>query len=1752
MARNADDLQLPTMSVQGMWTPESGREPTPEELLQYSMSQGRAPAEEPPTAPERTVEPGPATELPTMDIRAWTPESGREPSPEELLAYSSPTVPVEQEGVFRDVHGNVVPEPEPKYTPEEVALRQTPGAAPAYPELEGYIHPEDRPPPPPPPQVMIEDDFGQIIPEYVPQQRQSLRPVTINPINMDPRETEDPGRFMSAIGSFSQGVGSLIASVPKTVALWFAPDTDMGEWMDEMDRIDSIDRGPGYEQYDRSERIRHMAVGSQKFGTAANVFSAEIMSLYLETAKNTGEELQKNRALARAMYVRDLASTMESPSYRAGEAFDEAVRNALPTNPEYAEEFLNGKIPAGLGSVVGYMAVFAATRKLPGGKVSGGLTTAGTGITVQQSFAFSAALEGGADIETAFEAAFGIETMASGASEAVPIFGFFNRADKASGGAIKLALIRMIKQGSEEAIQEGFQTIMENMTAQKLYDPERQWWGGTGEAGAVGFTTGAIVEAISSLLIPGRTRGTQERGAAETGATLEETLEAARQGAEDAGGDQLDQTLTMSELNVRLAEGEAAWQAGLKERLKARQEAREARPEERQQPLAELVTAEADIARLPFEQRAEAVLSGVAAQLAEDKAAAFERAEAEQAAAKEAEVQEAEYQQEIQKGEERMEVGEAIEAAEEVQGAAEPATIGEAIEPEAREGLERMRVARAEKVTEAAPSAKAAPRPVAALPAPSIKVTPEGEALLPAAAAEREAARGKKPTTGQIERPFAVGEEVDVAAETERATALTEQLELPVNEVTEAAQEASTSPTNALTQPTDAQKEAGNYAKGHLTPNQTAIPGVNVTIENPAGSVRSGQREDGSRWSQDMKDHYGYIKRTESAEGPEEQLDVFINPQIMEEKYDTVFVVDQVNDDGNFDEHKVMMGYRNQMDAVRAYKRNYPRNQKVGTVTPMSKIEFRKWLETGDQTTAVAKQPTAPEALAGEEEFSEIAARRRRGRGARREREPTVRFRAGEEVSTARARSRMREAVEKSMPKNLPVDRVQEFLERQAEKGAFRTEEAEFYDIASFLEGREGTISKEELMDYLDFRRLDVVEEMLETDRQRVFTSRDLALSHLTDLYGELNDLSAETGNVRDKNGVLIAFLFRPEGSKGWHVTYKMKTDNEPMYSDHQAIMGGTNYREILIKLPRKPGRFLSRFMHRHWPGHENVIAYARVADFIDEDGNKTLVVLEVQSDWHQTGRKEGYVSAKARLEYEGAHGLPNVTDQWLEDTIGSPYDSEVEEAPFKKSWPIMVMRRMFEHAVRGGYDNVAWTTGEQQAELYGELIDVDELVYRPEHKNLEVLSDGNFMTVEGGREEFEKVIGKEYTDQLMDAADERQAIRDQYSIEEEYNEEEKGFLVVDPNGEYVRTWGGDLLVMDSANVPIDEIFLYNESLPGVDPVTIKGTSLQFGGEGLKSFYDKELVNVVNKFVKRFGTSVVDSRVGALKDDQMATAGWRYEPVHSVEVTPELQVSLIEEGLPLFRAEEEVEAEQRDRVPVRDAKKIVQPLVEQMKRIRPKILANPLQAPQELQNIMRQRGAMNAKGVFYQGRLYIFAENHTEPRDVVRTLLHEGVAHMGLRAIYTNEAELDSFLDEVYGSMTDADIKSLQGKSRVYAAIDLDTAAGRRELAEEHIAEMAESDPQNNFIQRLVAAVRQFLRYAGMELEWSNSDIVSLLADARRELAEFVPTNRITVISEVEDAATGEVVEVEERADIAVRQIEKRQGVIQSLRECIA
>lgn len=144
------------------------------------------------------------------------------------------------------------------------------------------------------------------------------------------------------------------------------------------------------------------------------------------------------------------------------------------------------------------------------------------------------------------------------------------------------------------------------------------------------------------------------------------------------------------------------------------------------------------------------------------------------------------------------------------------------------------------------------------------------------------------------------------------------------------------------TEPSEAQKKAGNYKMGHVE-----IDGLQISIENPKGSMRRGKDPNGTPWETEMKNTYGYIKGPEGVDG--DKIDVFLSDNPTD---GDVYVVDQYNTDGTFDEHKVMYGFTSATEAEAAYLSNYSADWAKGrkvVVTGVTREEFKKWLDASDR-----------------------------------------------------------------------------------------------------------------------------------------------------------------------------------------------------------------------------------------------------------------------------------------------------------------------------------------------------------------------------------------------------------------------------------------------------------------------------------------------------------------------------------------------------------------------------------------------------------------------------------------------------------------------------------------------------------------------------------------------------------------------------------------------------------------------------------
>jgi hypothetical protein len=344
---------------------------------------------------------------------------------------------------------------------------------------------------------------------------------------------------------------------------------------------------------------------------------------------------------------------------------------------------------------------------------------------------------------------------------------------------------------------------------------------------------------------------------------------------------------------------------------------------------------------------------------------------------------------------------------------------------------------------------------------------------------------------------------------------------------------------------------------------------------------------------------------------------------------------------------------------------------------------------------------------------------------------------------------------------------------------------------------------------------------------------------------------------------------------------YESDRQGSTKYTEHQ-LPGGENYRELLLQLPEKkrpainwgstlPGGRMTignqeieapsrsgretdqNFQSSHWD-EPNVLGHLRMNDRTDVNGKKTLFLEEVQSDWHQQGRREGYQptvkqltdQAKDYTAHQEKNGRWHIYDQ-NNQQVDKPYHNLfgektpmeaiqaylrlkatapeltgqedlqthqaahkflVPDAPFKKDWPELLLKRALREAAEGGYDQLAWTPGDVQNERYDLSKHVDSVVYHPETGVLNAYKGGRSVISQTNvtREKLPDFIGKEVSQRLLDSP-------------------------------------------------------FQTNVHGENFHKLSGLDLKVGGAGMRGFYDKLVPDFLNKYGKKWGARVGSTEI---------------------------------------------------------------------------------------------------------------------------------------------------------------------------------------------------------------------------------------------------------------------------------------------------
>lgn len=529
-----------------------------------------------------------------------------------------------------------------------------------------------------------------------------------------------------------------------------------------------------------------------------------------------------------------------------------------------------------------------------------------------------------------------------------------------------------------------------------------------------------------------------------------------------------------------------------------------------------------------------------------------------------------------------------------------------------------------------------------------------------------------------------------------------------------------------------------------------------------------------------------------------------------------------------------------------------------------------------------------------------------------------------------------------------------------------KKEELEWSGVLDWLaaedEAMNLSVTKAEVQAFLDANGVRVEEVVLGDDLT------DEAIEAKTyELMGEdMPDFAGSDVDDADLEDMERGWINDNYGDYQGRAEEALREGTETQFADW-TLPGGENYREVLLVLPgdqrqqigsgveadpmRPNPRYRRPFTASHW-SQPNVIAHTRLTDRTDADGKRVLFVEEVQSDWHQKGRDQGYAGPQRAAEraaaeaavaeasarwmnaVESLSGAANemysnprfaelpiaLTSRWayfpdngyslrsetaqemIEQADRAGFGGEVPkaardaleeyrraglarteaiaaeaskttgipDAPFKTAWPALVMKRIVRMAAEQGYDRVAWTTGEQQTERYNlseavgglraERVDEGYIVNTDNEGAVETLISNGMAS-----------RGRTISGSALMSAEQ---------INAAFGENIAGQLIAGADAD-AETWkAGDRLASDILLADLDgdeqraamlraRLTDMNVRGPTRRGFRLEGAAnLRVGGEGMRAFYDRNLVNITNDIVKKYGVKVGPVEVA------LRTGGW--------------------------------------------------------------------------------------------------------------------------------------------------------------------------------------------------------------------------------------------------------------------------------------
>lgn len=489
-----------------------------------------------------------------------------------------------------------------------------------------------------------------------------------------------------------------------------------------------------------------------------------------------------------------------------------------------------------------------------------------------------------------------------------------------------------------------------------------------------------------------------------------------------------------------------------------------------------------------------------------------------------------------------------------------------------------------------------------------------------------------------------------------------------------------------------------------------------------------------------------------------------------------------------------------------------------------------------------------------------------------------------------------------------------------------------------------------------------------------------------------------------------------------------------------------------------------------------NILAHVRINERTDTEGRRVLFVEEIQSDWGQQGRDKGFrlpsrtwaeidkelseVSRKRSALIDEAASLPDsemakfrrltgevdeLGKRLLElraeqDAIETNRD-RVPTGPFvtnTKSWTALALKRLMTYAVENGFDRVAWTTGEQQAERYNLSKQISDIAWR----------GGNFVAWDKQGNEVVRQTGTTQQD------------------------------VADYVGKEVA----------------DKLFSQTPQGEGRNALyQLSGEDLNVGGQGMKAFYGSIVPQVANDLLKKLGGGRVGSVAVNISKGKKTTASQQF----GFDITPTMRAK-VQGGLPLF-ARKPNKAKQTSGNTVADVERwIAGPKAKLAQWVTNGL--NVVQSVDELR--ARYPGMDipdDVVGMHEGGYVFLVADNITSANQARKALAHEVVGHLGLERMLGKKGfeRIVRQIDSYIRTQNPAVLKALERVKAKYTDDQGKYNLNQVQEASEILAHLAERNPNFGLVREIIARIRMWFAKHGLG-NYAAAELNQLLVEAAR------------------------------------------------------